>query len=211
VHYLDGRPVSAWLDDLCVGRDDVRGRAVRVFRDSGAGAVPGLISVIQTKPSPLTRWLAARPAVSQRLPSPLREWAETRPHMDALRQAWAIRMCSQLGPQASPAHPALIAALDDPRLRGSAAVALARTRVDPQVGVPLLVPLLHDPQPGVRSQAALALGLYGPAAAPAVPALRAAEADPAETVQSSARLGLAMILTPEKVESIGEGGYRLRP
>ena len=71
--------------------------------------------------------------------------------------------------------------------------------------------MLEDTDPGVRGKAAIALGSYGEAARSAVPILRRAAHDVQNAAAFSARLGLAMIETPEKVERLGDDDYRLRP
>ena len=76
--------------------------------------------------------------------------------------------------------------------------------------MPILIKMLGDKDSGVRGQAAIALGLYGEAARSALPALRTMATDTNGSLNFSARLGLAMIETPEKVERIGDDGYRLR-
>jgi HEAT repeat protein len=211
--FVEGRAVSAWVDDLCQGGDGAHERAAQVFKRSGRRAVPGLISVIVSRPSKLGHWLRGRSPPPHHLPAGVREWVELRPERQTLRRIWAIQMCALIGPEARDAHPTLMAALSDPHpgLRMSATLALAKTQVEPDIAVPLLVKMLGDAASGPRGQAAVALGWYGEAARSAVPALRKATQDGDDSVAFSARLGLAMIETPEKVEKLGEDNYHLLP
>jgi hypothetical protein len=209
---LEGRTISSWVDDLCDGRDGTHDRAVAVFKRNGRLAVPGLIAVIENKPSKLSGWLTRRSPFSDRLPSGVRERAELRADVELLRRVWAIRMCSLIGPEARDAHRTLIAAHTDPRfgVRSWVATALAKTQVDSRVAVPILMKMMGDQDSGVRGQAAIALGLYGEAARSALPALRTMATDTNSSVQFCARVGLAMIETPDKVERTDNDGYRLR-
>jgi hypothetical protein len=73
--------------------------------------------------------------------------------------------------------------------------------------------MLGDREFAVRADAAIGLGLYGAPAKAAIPALRAATNGTGAIAAFSARLGLAMIETPEKVrkQPFGTDGYRLLP
>jgi HEAT repeat protein len=69
-----------------------------------------------------------------------------------------------------------------------------------EAGVPLLVPLLGDPDPCVRRTAACALGWFPAHAEPSVPALRAALADSEPVVVATVAIALGLLGATEEAE-----------
>jgi HEAT repeat protein len=99
---------------------------------------------------------------------------------------------SLLGPEARPAVPALIEALDSPNalVRQNAALALGSIGPDARGAVEGLTKLLHDEEWSVRRQAAMSLGKIGPDARSAEKALNEARNDPRPLVRSAAEEAL---------------------
>ena len=89
----------------------------------------------------------------------------------------AVRKLYSMGSSAKAAAPVLARVLagNDPRLRGTAAMALGRMG---ETGVPLLAGALSHPDPAVRRYAAIGLRYAGEAAKPAVPSLIQVLRDP---------------------------------
>lgn len=100
--------------------------------------------------------------------------------MQDLDRAWAVRMCALIGTSGRGAERSLERALADesPFLRGEAARALAQTQADAAITVPLIARALCDSNAGVRSQAAIALGVYRQSALPVLENLRDAQERP---------------------------------
>ena len=187
---------------------------MRLLRLEGANAVPGLVSVLDRRRSAFALWLQRLP-FHDAMPGRIKERVGERTAMQDLDRAWAVRMCSLMGPGGRGALRSLQGALADesPFLRGAAARALADTQADPAMAIPLLAAALSDPDAAVRAQAAIALGVYRQSALPMLAKLDALQNDPDSKVVFSARLAVAMIETPDRVTSItndnGEVSFRL--
>jgi len=209
---LEGRSIRSWVADLTRDRDGSHERAVQFFTRNGRKTVPGLMGVIESKTPKSAHWVRGL-SHFDRLPSGLQEWVIERAEIQPMHRIWAVEMCSLLGPEAREAQRTLLAVRADPEagVRASVAKALAKVRVDPALAIPVLVEMLGDPSPYVRAKAAVALGMYGEAARSAVPNLRKAVEDADSGAALSARIGLALIETPERVELLGDDRYRLRP
>ncbi len=118
------------------------------------------------------------------------EWIKTLAAKEALPRVQGINALIQAGPEARRAVPALIGIFRDKDatfLHPLAAVALARVGGD---AVTPLEKALKDDSYTVRGGAALALGLIGAPARPAVPALAAALKDREPLVRSAAAVAL---------------------
>lgn len=101
----------------------------------------------------------------------VRQWTEDLGSPDVLRRVRAVNALMRAGPEARAAAPALVGLFrhgEATFLSPLAGAALARIGAD---ALPALRPALADEVEAVRGGAALALGLLGPAARPAVPAL----------------------------------------
>ena len=212
---LQGRPTTSWVRDLSRAGDGRHEAAVRLFRAEGANAVPGLVSVLDRRRSAFAAWLKRLP-FHDSMPGRIKDWVGERTAMQDLDRAWAVRMCSLIGSRGRGAQKSLQRALVDgsPFVRGAAARALADTQADPAIAIPLIAAALSDPDAGVRSQAAIAFGVYRQSALPMLAKLESLTKDPDHRVEFSARLAVAMIETPDRVTSItndnGEVSYRLQ-
>ena len=210
---FDGKTTRAWLMDVAYGPNPAS--AVEVFKRTGSPMVSGLIRTIEGRGLRIAQWLRSHPSLFSHLPSGAQKHVTKKIETECHLRSWAIEMCAVIGPAAKSAHPVLLRACADPDrgVRGPAAKALAKTQVRPEVAVPALVRMLGDREFAVRAEAAKALGLYGSAAKAAIPALRKGTNDTDGIAAFSARLGLAMIETPEKVKKLpfGNDAYRLLP
>jgi HEAT repeat protein len=122
-------------------------------------------------------------------------WIKALEGKEALPRVQAINALSQAGPEARRAVPALIGIFRDKDatfLHPLAAVALSRVGAD---AVTLLEKALKDDTYAVRGGAALALGLIGASARPAVPALAGALKDSEALVRAAAAVALGRIGT----------------
>ncbi len=144
---------------------------------------------------------AARPPAREILPVLIRFLRETLPGGDpsaatasAGLQGNAVQILHEMGPEAAPAVPELLALLEHtPTHRPSRTphmAALALRRIGP-AAVDGVVKLLEHPSADVRMNAAAALGSSGHAAAPAVPRLIAMleSEDPEEQMAAANALG----------------------
>ena len=188
--------------------------ALAVFRRNGGKAAAALAQIMApTHPSflrSLARALTERYWLECRLPAWLRTWtqrtvveADTRERDRESAVVW----CASLGPQASPAHPALLAACRDldASVREAGVKSLARTEVPARIAVPLLSQrLLQDSSGSVRAWAAFYLGLFGEKAEAAIPALCQATNDPFWLTPSRAREALLRIETARATKSDAE-------
>jgi HEAT repeat protein len=104
----------------------------------------------------------------------------------------AAEAIGSIGPQATPAVPALMDLLgeNDANVHGRAADALAK--IGPEA-VPALIKALSDPVAAKRKAATWALGKMGPGATAAVPDLRRLASDPSPLVASGAQQALYRI------------------
>ncbi len=105
----------------------------------------------------------------------------------------------KIGKPAAVAVPELKKMLADKDEFKALASAWALAHIEPasaeiaQVSVPLLIRGLKEPQPGVRREAAVALGCLGPLAKDAIPALKEASRDKDEMVRNTAADALESI------------------
>ncbi len=121
------------------------------------------------------------------------DWAKALEGKELVQRVGAINALIQAGPEARTAVPALIGTFRDNDatfLHPLAAVALARVGPD---AVPALQKALGDKTETVRGGAALALGLIGPAARPAVSALAGRLDDPSPVVRFAAAQALGRV------------------
>jgi HEAT repeat protein len=163
-----GRPLSAWANDLRSGDARVRERALAALKQSPEGL------------EYLSQRVAARPGAIQRLTQiagnhlpenlkrPFRRLFD--PGKQILDKHLAAQALQQLGTNAAPAVPALGRMLREPNVLLSSTAGVTLGRIGP-AALPVLTDALNDPDFNVRSVACVALGQLGTNAAPAVPRL----------------------------------------
>ena len=110
------------------------------------------------------------------------------------RQSAAIAL-GDIGSHAGEAIPALVTALDDPRVivRASVAEALGKIRIADKSVIEALTAALKDEYIIVRRKSASALGKLGAAAKSAVPGLTALQQDKSQVVRRAANEALNVI------------------
>lgn len=180
----DGRPLSAWLEEVGEGPEDQRARAVAALLAMEPAIWDQLVNMLAAKDSVWRRALersGVAPALGRLGGSPARE-----------QHGAAIIAFLALGSSARPAVPALIALLDRPADRDRAIAALAAIGPD---AVPDLTGALTNAHPEVRCAAAELLGYWPLNAAPALPALRMLTRDPSTNVSASALRSIKAIET----------------
>jgi len=140
---------------------------------------------------------------------------------------FAIRLIYRLGPEASPAAPALIEALkeepeteDDVMFRREVQFALGAIGPGAKQAVPALIRSLTSEREEIRASACFALGRIGPNAILAVPRLRSMDKDDSRMVQLAALFALVKIqrdkpalvrrVVPELLRALGSEDERYR-
>jgi HEAT repeat protein len=217
--WYDGRPATAWHDDLA-GRDEItRSLAAQKLRDPAA--IPVLEHLLKSDGPAAPRWHAAdvlgqigeparaagaalvaalrdpHPTVRKVAVQSISKLAPDVPGavpalVELFPEEEAVRAVAEFGPAGADAVPELIALLDhpDPAVRRNACRTLGRIGEAAKSAVPALTARLSDPEPPVREYAAKALGWIGPPAASAIPALVKQLADP----EPAARVGAVQAL-----------------
>jgi HEAT repeat protein len=107
----------------------------------------------------------------------------------------------QFGEAARPAVPALVDALNDPKVSYTAATKLGELGLEPTLAVPALTSALQGPDVSIRQTAVFALMRFGEKARSAVPSLLEALNDPDESVRRAATIALLEI-APEKLPKV---------
>lgn len=162
VLYGTNVPVDVLFDTLRHPDRQLAGQAAAALGGYGAGAVPGLTSVLRESDPQLLR--LACYAISQMGPTA----APAAPQLAALladpdpqTMAMAAHALGTLGPASIPYF---VLALDhpQPRVRERAVVGLGQFRFVATNAIPALEPLLEDVDPGVRRSVALALRAIAP-------------------------------------------------
>jgi len=211
---FDGKPLSLWLEAFYApSRPLDFAKANEAVRHIGSNALPWLVTMVQTKDTPLKTKLIS--LLSKQSLVRLRLTPAETLH---IRAAHAFRA---LGPQARPAVPRLAALLKDPDVSPTAAyclglidiesvpwltaaskdpdsriragIARAATAFDDRgktAMVPVLLPLLEDPDADVRSAAAWYLASNKKEPAIVVPLLIERLNDTNDTVRVNAISGL---------------------
>jgi HEAT repeat protein len=187
----EGRPLSAWVNDLRRGTNHEKARAAEVLRTIGAEAAPYLAGSLGKKPG-LARRL--RNAISPRLPPTIRKQARklfnpTSEIMDKYAIAEALRV---IGTNGHAAVPALGELLNDGNLLLSVTASRALAQMGPEAAGPLMEALDH-PDFNIRAAACDGLGQLGPAGAPAAPRLARILRSEVGPITSSAALALSRI------------------
>jgi HEAT repeat protein len=106
------------------------------------------------------------------------------------------RAVQALGAFERQAVPALTSALGDREYRVRASAVEALVKMPAGFVVPGMIEALRSPEVGIRANAAVVLGAFGPAATPAAPALAGALKDPNIRVRELAGEALNRIAAP---------------
>jgi HEAT repeat protein len=217
--WYDGRPATAWRDDLSDPDATTQSLAAAKLRDPAA--IPVLVHLLKSPGPAEPRWHAADvlgqigeparaagpalvAALDDRDPTvravAIQSVGKLAPEVpgavpalvELFPDVGAVRAVAEFGPAAVEAVPKLIELLDhpDPMVRRNACRTLGRIGVAAKPAVPALTARLTDPDAPVREYAAKALGWIGPAAASAIPDLVKLLDDP----QPNARQGAVQAL-----------------
>jgi len=121
--------------------------------------------------------------------------ADALTHGDVDLRKSCIQRLGDLGPGANDYGEELLQGAEDPsaEVRAVSALALAKVVEDPAIAVPPLTKMLDDSDPEVRTNAAIALTRYGPAAAPALPKLQVLQQEKEERVAAVAAAAIPKI------------------
>lgn len=213
--WYNGRPATAWHDDLADPDEIARSLAAERLRDPAA--VPVLEHLLKSDGPAAPRWYAADvlgqigpparaagPALVAALHDPdptvrkvaIQSIGKLAPEVpgavpaliELFPDVGAVRAVAEFGPAAGDAVPKLIPLLDDPdpAVRRNACRTLGRIGAAARSAVPALTARLTDPNPPVREYAAKALGWIGPSAASAIPELVKLLADPEAVARQGA-------------------------
>ncbi|MDB6068481.1 MAG: putative lyase [Pedosphaera sp.] len=193
----EGKSLNQWLDTyseayLQSGKFAEREDIERKMRWLGPAAVPPLVAAMQSK-HPLSKALSQ---LLSRQPWQYK-WASDLNHkcrIISMRNETAAEFLFDMGPDAAPAIPALLAAAGDTNLvlRANALNALGSIHQQPQIVVPVLVRALSNSWD--RQFAVYSLRKFGTNAASATAALRALAG-----TGSSPDMQMSALLTLEKV------------
>lgn len=194
----NGRPLSAWLNDLVMGTDgSQRDMAVDAIRHIGPPAVPHLVQLMRARESKFERKLRELLARQKlvRFTYGHQQWQE--------RQYWnpmkAMRAFEALDTNGTSGAAAVIELFDDYYVGHTAAQATQ------QMGQPVvnhLIAALDSRNPRARAEAAWSLGmLFRADAAPAVPALLNHLRDASPEVRANCAMALARIHSRRKLDS----------
>ena len=195
---FQGRSIRSWLgeiQDITYTRP-LPQEMIATFRQNASIVVPGLVQIIEIRNPALHRLSQSPRLLGRPLPSAFQDWINQRFYRELWDRAYAIELCSTIGPEAKGAHAVLIRTCSDPYwgIRRSAVKSLVKTEVPPKTAVPILSQIsLKDPVYEVQEEAAKCLGLLGEKAKSAVPALRMAATNGHPAVKWSARWALERI------------------
>jgi hypothetical protein len=117
---------------------------------------------------------------------------------------WSATAMLVMGTNATPAVPALIICLKDPACSAAAFLALGALKLEPQLAVPAIADMAHDPDPIIRLRAIVALADYGHLARSALPTIRAALVDPDPTVRDSATNSLRAVASETLTNDVAQ-------
>lgn len=157
-------------------RASCAGYALRILGTNVTPIIPELASLAGSDAPRQISWYAVR-ALEAAGPA---AWGDLlQLVMDPGRPASrdAIEGLASMGTNATPAIPALLGHLRDPRSASSAAKTLGKLQLKPDVVVPVLKQTLQSSNSHLRADVARALGDFGVAAMPALGDLRIACAD----------------------------------
>ena len=210
-----GRPLSAWLEDLDYGRPSFRREAVplaeEAVRRMGSNAVPFLVGMMRCKDSPFRKKMVALCSKQSFIKF------NFRPAADTLQWRGALGIYV-LGPAGKAAIPELINLLSNQHtwIRGRAAMALGKIGPDAKVAVPYLIKTLSDKDADVRACTCIGLSDLGPVAAEALPAVVTCLKETNHAVFSSAlnavssMRGQATLVVPVLAEKLSDNDSSIR-
>jgi HEAT repeat protein len=192
---FEGRPLAQWLEDLSSADYNVSDKAADVLVGAGTQAVPPLLEARRSGDIRLHRRAAA---VLVRIGPPAAPGLVAALTMDSPDRVETELV--RLGPDAVPA---LVAALKDEQVAKHAAHVLGLIGPRPALhspAVPALVEILkaRPTVPGLREEAAVALGLIGTPAEEVVPALVGALRDANPVVRQRAADALGEVGSPAR-------------
>ncbi len=190
---FQGRPLSAWANDLGSGEADVRQRAQAALERSPEG-LAFLSRRIEARPSAVRRF---GQRVGSYLPEPLKRPFRRAfdPSRFLLEKHLAAQALQSLGTNAAPAVPALAKMLRDSNVLLASTAGVTLGRIGP-AALPVLTDALSDADFNVRSSACAALGQLNTNAASAAPALCAILEHETGPIVSYAAMTLAQIRGP---------------
>ena len=155
-----GRNLTSWLGDFDEGTSETYERAAEAIDSMGTNTIPRLLSLLQSKDSPLDQAMDGMVESQSMLQF---DWES------AFDRHWqALRGFEALGGVASPAIPELAERLERGENPEFVSFALARIGVD---SLPVLQRATTNGNPWVRRASTAALGLLGHDAQDAIPAL----------------------------------------
>lgn len=159
-----GKPLSAWLDEVWYRDAGVDPEAEKAVQHIGAPAIPYLLTLATTKDS------AVKASISGLLPQ---KWFGNYISRSGHNHFSAAFGFAALGQAAKSAVPALINLLDDKDedIRKTAAHSLGSIGAEAQDAIPSLIKHLSDPNQDVRVSSAEALSNIPSKSAQEVPAL----------------------------------------
>jgi HEAT repeat protein len=190
--WYDGRPATAWHDDLAGPDEITQSLAAQKLRDPAA--IPVLEHLLKSDGPAAPRWYAAdvlgQIGTPARAAGPALVAALHDPNPTVRRVA--VQSVGKLAPDVPGAVPALVELFPDVE----AVRAIAEFKAAGADAVPKLIVLLDDPDPAVRRNTCRTLGRIGEAAKAAVPALTTRLTDPDPPVREYAAKALGWIGPP---------------
>jgi HEAT repeat protein len=188
---FQGRPLSAWVNDLRASNPRVREEAIAALNSFGPEALPYLSAELTRGSSRMQR---AVEGLSKHVPNfiraPLRRIYS--PTDAVVRKLAALQAISIMGTNASSAVPALNKVFREPHVGLSSGAAAALTRMGTN-GVPALIAALDDPDFNIRAAACDSLGTLRSNSAPAIPRLAGIVTNEIGAIAASAATTLARI------------------
>jgi HEAT repeat protein len=166
----EGRPLSAWLDDLQRGSTQAsRERAAEVLKGIDPEGLRYLSGHLTNPPTPLQRAARAMSGhVPNRLKEPLRRFYD--PSQNFSRKLATLEALKAIGTNGATVVPAVEKALRQENVLLSSVAAMTLGQLGTN-SVPVLIAALDDPDYNVRSPAGHALATFTTNAAPAAPRL----------------------------------------
>lgn len=197
---FQGKTLRAWTALHANARPDDREEIEETLRQMATNAAPWLVRELRVRDSPFRKKLLG--LVNKQ------SWIKIRFKTAGIRRAEALGVFRILGPDAKPAVPALIEALQDVRadVRFGAVIALQEIGPEAEAAIPALAAALNDSQDNIRHNAGGALIGIG---RPAVPVLTNALKHPEVRVRRIAVRDLADI-GPDAALAISELTEALR-
>jgi hypothetical protein len=187
---FEGRPLGLWLKEFDAWSGYTNAPVVRALRGMGTNAVPALLKLSLTRPTPVRSWLwwtiESHPALKKR-------WGKR--EITPAQILWGIADTAlvTLGPSARSAVPRLQEALADKDafVRARAVSALGHIGSLAEDTLPVLLSLTNDPSSGVRGSLMLSLAQIGRSPDTCHSALTNGLNDPDPQVRKNAAFALA--------------------